>query len=71
MKGVIFKYIDKNGNEVKGVALNEKQDPRFHIVSKALLNLLNEDYTFKTNEEGKKIMALKSYSDLTKIGFWD
>jgi hypothetical protein len=71
MKGVIFKYTNKAGEEVKGVAFNEDQKPAFKDHKKALLRLLNEDYTFKTDEEGKKIIALKDFSCLTRVGFWD
>ncbi|MDR2009935.1 MAG: hypothetical protein LBQ22_05590 [Bacteroidales bacterium] len=71
MKGIIFKYTNKDGEEVKAVAFNDEQKPAFSDHRKAFLRLLNEDYTFKTNEEGKKIIAVKSYSDLTKIGYWD
>jgi hypothetical protein len=71
MKGVIFKYTDKDGKEVKAVALNDEQKPAFSDYRKALLLILNEDYTFKTNEDGKKIIAVKDYSCLTQIGFWD
>ena len=71
MKGVLFKYTDKRGDEVKGVAFYDDQKPAFSDHKKVLLRLLNEDNTFKTNEEGKKLIALKNYSDLTVVGFWD
>jgi hypothetical protein len=71
MKGIIFKYTDKDGKEVKAVAFNDEQTPAFSDYGKVLLYILNEDYTLKTNEEGKQIIAVKGFSCLTKIGFWD
>lgn len=66
-----FKYTDKNGDEVKAVAFNEEQKPAFSDHKKAFLRILNKDYTFKINEDGKKLIAVKVYCYLTKIGFWD
>jgi hypothetical protein len=33
--------------------------------------LLNDDFTEKTNEEGKKIVSVKHYNELVQIGFID
>jgi hypothetical protein len=71
MEGTIFKYTDKEGKEVKAVAFNDEQTPAFSDYGKVFLHVLNEDYAFKTNKEGKKIIAVKDASCLTQIGFWD
>lgn len=70
-KGVIFKYVDKNGVTVKAVALNDEQHSQFSDHGKVFLRILNDDYTFKKTEEGKGIIAVKNGDELIQIGFWD
>lgn len=70
-KGVIFKYVDKNGVTVKAVALNNEQHSQFSDYGKVFLRVLNEDLTFKTTDEGKGIIAVKNGDELIQIGFWD
>ena len=65
-KGVIFKYIDRNGDVVKAVALHSDQKPEFSNYRKVFLRILNDDDTFKKN-----IIAVKNGSDLIQVGFWD
>jgi hypothetical protein len=71
MKGIIFKYTDKNGEEKKGVAFHDEQKTFFPGQRKVFLRILNKDFTFKKNEDGNMVVALKSYSELTQIGYWD
>lgn len=70
-KGVIFRYVDKAGETVKGVALNDDQSPAFLDHGKIFLRILNDDLTFKTTTEGKRVVAVKNGNELTQIGFWD
>ena len=70
-KGVIFRYVDKAGETVKGVALNDEQSLAFLDHGKAFLRILNDDLTFKTTDEGKRIIAVKDFSCLVQIGFWN
>ena len=59
-KGVIFRYVDKNGVTVKAVALNNEQHSQFSDYGKVFLRILNDDYTFKKTEEGKGVIAVKN-----------
>ena len=70
-KGVIFKYMDKNGVTVKAVALNDEQDSQFSDYGKVFLRLLEDDYSFKKTREGKGIIAVKNGDELIQIGFWE
>ena len=70
-KGVIFKYMDKNGATVKAVALNDEQDSQFSDYGKVFLRLLDDDYSFKKTREGKGIIAVKNGDELIQIGFWE
>lgn len=70
-KGVIFKYMDKNGVTVKAVALNDEQDSLFSDYGKVFLRLLDDDYSFKKTREGKGIIAVKNGDELIQIGFWE
>lgn len=70
-KGIIYKYVDKDGQTVKAVALSDEQESCFSDFGKAFLRILDDDYDFKKTEEGKGIIAVKNYSDLKRIGFWD
>lgn len=70
-KGVIFKYMDKNGVTVKSVALNDEQDSQFSDYGKVFLRLLDDDYSFKKTREGKGIIAVKNGDELIQIGFWE
>lgn len=70
-KGVIFKYMDKNGVTVKTVALNDEQDSQFSDYGKVFLRLLDDDYSFKKTREGKGIIAVKNGDELIQIGFWE
>lgn len=70
-KGVIFKYMDKNGVTVKAVALNDEQDSQFSDYGKVFLRLLDDDYSFKKTREGKGIIAVKNGNELIQIGFWE
>ena len=70
-KGVIFKYMDKNGVTVKAVALNDEQDSQFSDYGKVFLRLLDDDYSFKKSREGKGIIAVKNGDELIQIGFWE
>lgn len=70
-KGVIFKYIDRNGDVVKAVALHSDQKPEFSNYRKVFLRILNDDDTFKKTKEGKNIIAVKNGSDLIQVGFLD
>lgn len=70
-KGVIFKYMDKNGVTVKAVALNDEQDSQFSDYGKMFLRLLDDDYSFKKTREGKGIIAVKNGDELIQIGFWE
>ena len=67
-KGIIYKYIDKEGKMVKAVALNDEQYSQFSDHGKAFLRVLNDDYDFKKTGEGKNIIAVKNHSDLIRIG---
>jgi hypothetical protein len=71
MKGTIFKYTDKEGKEQKAVAFQSEQISAYFNSRKVFLRLLNDDFTEKTNEERKKIVAVKHYNELVQIGFWD
>jgi hypothetical protein len=71
MQGVIFKYKTKEGTEQKAVAVHSEQTPAYSNFRKAFLRLLNDDFTEKTNEKGKKIVAVKHYNELIQIGFMD
>ena len=70
-KGVIFKYVDKNGVTVNAVALNDEQHSQFYNYGKMFLRILDDDYNFKKTEEGKGIIAVKNGDELIQIGFWD
>ena len=70
-KGVIFKYMDKNGVTVKAVALNDEQDSQFSDYGKVFLRLLDDDYSFKKTREGKGSIAVKNGDELIQIGFWE
>lgn len=70
-KGVIFKYVNKAGETIKAVALNEDQSPAYSDFRKVFLRILNDDFTFKTTDEGKRIVAVKNGDELVPIGFWD
>ena len=70
-KGVIYRYVDKNGVTVKAVALNNEQHSQFSDYGKVFLRILNDDYTFKKTEEGKGVIAVKNGDELIQIGFWD
>ena len=70
-KGVIFKYMDKNGVTVKAVALNDEQDSQFSDYGKVFLRLLDDDYSFKKTREGIGIIAVKNGDEVIQIGFWE
>lgn len=70
-KGVIFKYVDKNGVAVKAVALNNEQHFQFSDYGKVFLRILDDDYNFKKTEEGKGIIAVKNGDELIQVGFWN
>lgn len=70
-KGIIYKYVDKDGQTVRAVALNNEQHSQFSDYGKVFLRILDDDYDFKKTEDGKRIIAVKNYSDLKRIGFWD
>lgn len=70
-KGVIFKYVDKNGVTVKAVALNDEQHSQFFDHGKVFLRVLDDNYSFKKTDEGKGIIAVKNGDELIQIGFWD
>lgn len=71
MKGIIYKYEDKEGKEQKGVAFHEEQTEAYTKYNKVFLRLLNDDYDFKINNEGKKLISVKDINLLTQVGFWD
>lgn len=70
-KGVIFKYVDKNGVMVKAVALSDEQHSHFSNYGKVFLRILDDDYNFKKMEDGKGIVAVKNGDELIQIGFWN
>lgn len=70
-KGIIYKYIDKKGETVRAVALNDEQHSQFSDYGKVFLRVLNDDYDFKKNGEGKNIIAVKNHLDLVRIGYFD
>lgn len=53
-RGVIFKYVDKNGVTVKAVALNDEQHSQFSDYGKVFLRIL-DDYNFKKTEKVKAL----------------
>lgn len=70
-KGIIYKYINKEGETAKAVALYDEQKSCYSDCGKAFLRVLNDDYDFKKTGEGKNIVAVKNHSDLIRIGHWD
>lgn len=58
-KGVIFKYIDRNGDVVKAVALHSDQKPEFSNYRKVFLRILNDDDTSKENRDWEKELEEK------------
>lgn len=70
-KGIVYKYIDKEGETVRAVALNDEQYSQFSDYGKVFLRVLNDVYDFKKTREGKNIIAVKNQSDLIRIGHWD
>lgn len=70
-KGIIYKYINKEGETVRAVALYDEQKSCYSDCGKVFLRVLNNDYDFKKTEEGKNIVTVKNHSDLIRIGHWD
>ena len=70
MKGKIFKYTDKDGNDVKAVGFYEDQNPDLVRSKKVALRILDNDLNLKKTEAGEDIKIIKDYSLLTRIGFW-
>lgn len=69
--GIIVSYTDMNGNLQKGIVRHTDQHEEFRKVKKALIRLLNDDLTIKTDQDNKSLIALKNIDLLTHIGFCD
>ena len=67
-KGIIFKYMNKNGKIVKAVALHDDQKTCYSSYGKVFLRILNDDYTLSA---GRNIIAIKNSSELTRVGYWN
>lgn len=69
--GKIVKYTTLKGETQLAIAYDKEQTPAFSKYGKVVLHLINEDYTPKKDEYGKKLISVKIHSDLTIIGFVD
>jgi hypothetical protein len=69
--GYYVQYKDKAGNIQKAIAYKDEQSPEFVKVKKVFIRLIDDRFQFKTDEKGKKIVALKAETDLKIIGFTD
>lgn len=69
--GKIVKYTTLKGETMLAIAYDKEQTSAFSKYGKVVLHLINEDYTLKKDENGKKLISLKHQSELTIIGFVD
>lgn len=70
-KGNIVEFTNKNGEKQKAVMLHHEQTWQFTKYNRAFIRLLNDDGSYKTNEDGKKLIGVELLSKLTQIGFQD
>lgn len=69
-KGVLFKYVDKDGTQRKCVAYNEDQNNSLLGNGKLVVTKLDDSY--KTIiENGEPVKIIKSMCYLIQIGFID
>lgn len=69
-KGVMFKYMDKDGTQRKCVAYNEDQNNSLMSQGKLVVTKLDSSYKTIT-ENGEPVKIIKSMHYLTQIGFID
>ena len=69
--GYIVTYQTKEGLTQKGIVRHSEQVEAFTSVNKAFIRLVNDDLSFKTDLNGKKLITLKATDLLIKIGFVD
>jgi hypothetical protein len=67
--GYIVEYTDKAGKVQKAKSLFTDQKPNFSDWNKCFLRLLNNDFTEQTDENGKKLIAIKHISEVKIVGY--
>lgn len=66
--GLILKFT-KDGVEHKAIAYQDEQHAEFG--ARYYIRHINNDHTFKLDEDGKKICGLKAMNECTIIGYVD
>lgn len=70
-EGYIVEYTKKDGSKQQAYMRHKEQTKNYSDYQRAFLRLINKEGDFMTNEEGKKVIAVKHLSELTRIGFVD
>ena len=65
--GRLVKYHTEDGWQ-KGKVLYGDQVPAYSRHDKVFIRLINDDYSDKLDENGKKVITLKHQSEVTTIG---
>ncbi len=69
--GILYKYVNKDGQIQKAKALHMEQTPNFTDYDKLFLRLLNDDLSDKTNNKGQKMISVRHIDEVTQVGYTD
>lgn len=71
--GKVISYINKEGEQQKSIAFDEDQRPSFYEFNRIFVKLINDDFSPKLDENGKRLCALINTNETNYkvIGFVD
>lgn len=69
--GILVEWTNKNGELCTGIARKEDQTDLYTKYNKVVIHCINEDFTDKTDSNGKKLIAVKHSSELKVLGYID
>lgn len=69
--GYVVEWENSRGEKQKGYVLHTDQHPKFEKLRKVSIRLINEDTTFKKDDQEKDMKIVKSIDTLKVIGFVD
>lgn len=70
-QGYIVEYINKDGSRQRAIAIHNEQSNAYSDFGRAFLRLIDANGNYTLDENGKKVIAIKYWSHLIRIGFID
>ncbi len=70
-RGYFVEWTTINGARQKGQVFYEDQKPEFKNFKKLFVRLVNDDYTPRLGQGGKKEVGFKNFTNCIIIGYFD